>query len=96
MTATLWESSGDGTYHLAEAERAGRGTTITLHLKPSAPEQGVEDFTDPWTLSRIVGCYSDFIAYPIKGRHRLSASPAYADNNHIRQGGLVHECARPR
>jgi molecular chaperone HtpG len=64
-TATMWESTGDGAYRLTEAERSGRGTTITLHLKPVDSESGVEDFTDEWTLSRIVKKYSDFIAYPI-------------------------------
>src|SRR5882672_640106 len=63
--ATLWESTGDGAYHLAEAERSGRGTTITLHLKPVDPENGIEDFTDQWVLSRIVRRYSDFVSYPI-------------------------------
>ena len=64
-TATLWESTGDGTYKLADAERSGRGTTITLHLKPVDSENGIEDFTDQWVLSRIVRRYSDFVSYPI-------------------------------
>ena len=63
--ATLWESTGDGTYTLREAERASRGTSVTLHLKPLDPESGIEDFTDQWTLARIVKKYSDFIAYPV-------------------------------
>ena len=63
--ATMWESTGDGSYRLAETERSGRGTTITLKLKPVDPETGMENFTDEWTLSRIVKRYSDFIAYPI-------------------------------
>jgi molecular chaperone HtpG len=64
-TATMWESTGDGSYHLGESQRPGHGTTITLHLKPFDPEQGIEDFTDQWALSRIVRRYSDFVAYPI-------------------------------
>jgi len=63
--ATMWESTGDGSYRLAETERSGHGTTITLHLKPVDPENGIEDFTDQWILSRIVKRYSDFVAYPI-------------------------------
>jgi len=63
--ATLWESTANGAYQLAEAERPGRGTTITLHLKPVDPENGIEDFTDQWVLSRIVRRYSDFVSYPI-------------------------------
>src|SRR5262245_47047179 len=64
-TATTWESTGDGSYHLGEAHRSGHGTTITLHLNPVDPEQGIEDFADQWVLSRIVRRYSDFVAYPI-------------------------------
>lgn len=64
-TATIWESTGDGSYNLGETERSGPGTTITLHLKPVDPEQGIEDFADQWTLSRIVRRYSDFVAYPV-------------------------------
>ena len=64
-TATAWESSGDGFYTLSETTRARRGTSITLHLKPSDPENGIEDFTDKWILARIVRRYSDFVSYPI-------------------------------
>jgi molecular chaperone HtpG len=63
--ATLWESSGDGQYTLAEATKPSRGTTITLHLKPYDPEAGIEDFIDKWILARIVKRYSDFVSYPI-------------------------------
>jgi molecular chaperone HtpG len=63
--ATQWESTGSGTYTLAELERDGCGTDITLHLKPLDAENGIEDFTDRWKLSMIVHKYSDFIAYPI-------------------------------
>jgi molecular chaperone HtpG len=66
--ATLWESTGDGTFKLAEAERAGRGTTIMLHLKAVDPENGLEDYTDQWVLSRIVRRYSDFVSYPINSK----------------------------
>jgi molecular chaperone HtpG len=64
-TATMWESTGDGSYHLSESQLSGRGTTITLHLKPVDSENGIEDFTDQWILARIVRRYSDFVAYPI-------------------------------
>ena len=64
-TAARWESAGEGSYTLAEAEKAGCGTEITLHLKQPDPENGIEDYTDRWKLSMIVHKYSDFIAYPI-------------------------------
>jgi len=64
-TATRWESTGDGTYTIEESERAGRGTTIKLHLKPEDKENGLDDFSDRWVISRIVRRYSDFVSYPI-------------------------------
>lgn len=63
--ATRWESAGDGAYTLVEAERAGCGTDIILHLKVPDVENGIEDYTDRWKLAMIVHKYSDFIAYPV-------------------------------
>ena len=65
-TATSWESTGDGTYTLAEGEREHAGTTVTLHLKPVDEEHGLRDFTSEYVLRDIVKHYSDFVAYPIK------------------------------
>jgi len=75
-TATLWESTGDGQYSLAPVTKDQPGTTITLHLKPLDPEQGIEDYTDKWIISRIVKRYSDFVSYPIvyKGQQESSES----------------------
>ena len=63
--ATRWESTGDGQYTISDADKPARGTAITLHLKPVDHESGLEDYTDKWTLSRIVKRYSDFVNYPI-------------------------------
>ncbi len=63
--ATRWESTGDGSYTLAEVEKSSCGTEITLHLKQPDADNGIEDYTDRWKLSMIVHKYSDFIAYPI-------------------------------
>ncbi|MFY9823531.1 MAG: molecular chaperone HtpG [Thermoanaerobaculia bacterium] len=66
--ATRWESTGDGTYtveDIEETEKAGRGTTITLYLKAEDKENGLDDFSDRWVISRIVRRYSDFVSYPI-------------------------------
>jgi molecular chaperone HtpG len=43
----------------------GRGTSVTLHLKPEDRDNGVEDWSDRWVISRIVRRYSDFVSYPI-------------------------------
>jgi molecular chaperone HtpG len=64
-TATRWESTGDGTYTIEEAERPVRGTTIKLHLKPEDKDNGLDDFSDRWVVSRVVRRYSDFVVYPI-------------------------------
>jgi molecular chaperone HtpG len=63
--ATRWVSEGAGEYTVAEGARPGRGTTVTLHLKPADPEAGIEDFTDDLVLKRIIRHYSDFVTYPI-------------------------------
>uniref|UniRef100_A0A7C4VQY3 Chaperone protein HtpG n=1 Tax=Desulfatirhabdium butyrativorans TaxID=340467 RepID=A0A7C4VQY3_9BACT len=62
-TATFWESNGDGSYTIEEATKPSRGTTITLYLKKR--EKDDIDFTDRWTIRRIVKQHSDFVSYPI-------------------------------
>jgi molecular chaperone HtpG len=63
--AVEWESEGAGTYSLRDAEKAERGTSITLYLRQPDPDNGIEDYTDDWRISTIVRKHSDFIAYPI-------------------------------
>ncbi|MDD3446880.1 MAG: molecular chaperone HtpG, partial [Zavarzinia sp.] len=58
--AHAWDSDGAGTYSIGPAERATRGTTITLHLR-----EGEDEFLDAWRLKRIVKTYSDHIALPV-------------------------------
>src|SRR5436309_8102053 len=67
--ATRWESTGDGTYTVEDVEetaKPGRGTSIALYLKPEDKDNGVDDYSDRWVISRIVRRYSDFVSYPIK------------------------------
>ncbi len=66
QSATIWESTGDGSYTIVEGERVGPGTTITLSLKPEDKEQGLRDYTSESVLREIVKHYSDFVAYPIR------------------------------
>jgi molecular chaperone HtpG len=61
--ATRWESSGDGSFTIQETTKESRGTTVILQLKPL--EKDEDDFTDEWTIRRIVKKHSDFVAYPI-------------------------------
>jgi molecular chaperone HtpG len=63
--AVRWSSSGGGSFTVSDAERDRPGTTIVLHLKPVDTENGIEDYTDRWVLSRIVRQHADFITYPI-------------------------------
>ncbi len=58
--AWRWTSDGKGTYAVAPADAARRGTSVTLHLREDAGE-----FLDAETLRDIVRKYSDHIAIPI-------------------------------
>ncbi len=59
--AWRWTSDGTGSFSIGEGPAdAGRGTTITLHLR-----QGEDEFLDPAALRRIVKAYSDHIALPV-------------------------------
>lgn len=58
--AVRWESDGEGTFRLDPAERASRGTDITLHLKSDALE-----FLEEHRLRHVVKKYSDFVEHPI-------------------------------
>ncbi len=65
-TAVRWESTGDGTYTLDDADRPQAGTTVLLHLKPVDEEDGLEDYTDTWVLKEVVKKHSDFVGHPIR------------------------------
>ena len=64
--AVRWESKADGEYTVSPGSRRRRGTSITLHLKKADEDAGVEDYTDAYTIERVVKRYSDFITHPIK------------------------------
>ncbi len=61
--AVKWESEGQGEFTIEETDKPSRGTDIILHLKPV--EQGEENFTDQWTVRRVVKQHSDFVRYPV-------------------------------
>jgi len=67
-TATRWESSGDGSYTVADAADAGRGTSITVYLKAADQSEGIDDYASEWVIRRIVKKYSDFVTHPIRLR----------------------------
>ncbi|MDO6745908.1 molecular chaperone HtpG [Gilvimarinus sp. 1_MG-2023] len=55
-----WECDGDAEFEIENIEKAGRGTSIELHVKADA-----EEFLDDWRLRTIIKKYSDHIAIPV-------------------------------
>src|SRR5687767_6432449 len=55
-----WESDGGGEYTIEPAEKAERGTEVTLHLR-----EGQDEFLDGQRLRTIIRKYSDHILTPI-------------------------------
>ncbi len=55
-----WSSKGEGEFSIATLEKAGRGTSIVLHLKEEEAE-----FANSWRLRELVRKYSDHIALPV-------------------------------
>ncbi len=58
--AATWEASGGESFTVGAAEREGRGTSITIHLKEDAAE-----FANDWKLEQIIKRHSDFVSFPI-------------------------------
>jgi len=75
-SATRWESSGDGTYTIAEVDDAPQGTSVTLHLKPEDADDELHDYTSPWKIRELVKKYSDFISWPIRMEVEKTLPPA--------------------
>jgi molecular chaperone HtpG len=97
-TATRWESSGDGSYTVADAGDAKRGTSITLHLKAQDAGEGIADYVSEWVIKRIVKRYSDFVTHPIRLRVERQESNEGTDANGspVLEGSGSDEEARPR
>ncbi|PZP99307.1 MAG: molecular chaperone HtpG [Variovorax paradoxus] len=55
-----WVSGGTGDFEVESINRAARGTSVTLHLRPDA-----EEYLNTWKLKSIIGKYSDHISLPI-------------------------------
>src|SRR5882672_8059417 len=58
-----WISDGQGEYSVEAVERAERGTSVQLKLKPDAAE-----FLRPERLRTLIRKYSDHIAFPVRMR----------------------------
>ncbi|MBV9948146.1 MAG: ATP-binding protein, partial [Myxococcales bacterium] len=59
--AHRWISEGKDTFTIEPAERAERGTAITLHLREDQRE-----FLDEWRLRDLVKRYSEYVSHPIE------------------------------
>ncbi|MES2104758.1 MAG: molecular chaperone HtpG [Pseudomonadota bacterium] len=55
-----WESAGEGDFSVEAIDKAGRGTSITLHLR-----EGEDEFLSSWKLKSVIRTYSDHISLPI-------------------------------
>ncbi len=58
--AVRWQSDGEGSFEVSDADKPNRGTDVTLHLRDDAKE-----FLSEWRLKEIVKQYSDYIEHPI-------------------------------
>ncbi len=58
--AVQWTSKGDNTYTLEDADKADRGTVITVKLKEDAAE-----YAEDWKIEQIIKKHSDFVSFPI-------------------------------
>jgi molecular chaperone HtpG len=58
--AIAWEASGGTEYTVEPADKAQRGTEITLYLKEDA-----EEFLQPWRIKNVVTKHSDYVGFPI-------------------------------
>jgi len=67
--AATWSSLGEGTYTVGPADKADRGTTITIKLKEEARE-----FARVYRLRQVVKTHSDFVAFPIYLKEEKAAA----------------------
>lgn len=63
--AFVWVSDGINGYTLEPAEKAERGTEITLSLKPDDDLETYSEYLNSYTIQDLVKKYSDYIRYPI-------------------------------
>ena len=82
--AWKWASAGEGEFTIEEAERAARGTTVTLHLK-----KGDKEFLEPERLKNIVKTYSDHIGVPIVLEKREKAEDGAEWDEHLNDGSAL-------
>ncbi|MCC6672307.1 MAG: molecular chaperone HtpG [Planctomycetes bacterium] len=87
--AWQWESDAKGGFTIEEAERAGRGTDVVLHLKEDERE-----FLQEWSLRSLVRKYSDYVRHPIRLWVDRSAEKGESRFETVNQANALW--ARPR
>ncbi|HAN31322.1 MAG TPA: molecular chaperone HtpG, partial [Myxococcales bacterium] len=70
QSAVKWHSEGGDGYEIEQVDPKnighGRGTQITLALKPvDADDSDAQDFSNSWVLKQVVKKHSDFVAFPV-------------------------------
>lgn len=80
-----WESTGDGTYTMEEAEKEKRGTSIIITLSKDfcTTDRPEENFLDRHVIENTIKKYSDYIRYPIKMNFIKEEKPKDADGKEI-------------
>jgi molecular chaperone HtpG len=58
--AVRWDSDGEGSYEIQDADKADRGTEVIMHLRDDDKE-----FLEPSRLRALVRKYSDHLSIPI-------------------------------
>lgn len=84
--ATKWESTGDGTYKVSDAEKETRGTDVILHLR-----EDEDEYLEEWRLKKIVKQYSDFVAYPVVMDVTRSEQPTDDEGNPIEDADAIEK-----
>ncbi len=74
--AVMWVSDASGGYTLNSAERAERGTEITLHIKDEC-----KDFLNAYRLRSVIKKYSDHITFPIMMMGEVPPVPPAAEGD---------------
>jgi len=63
--AYAWESDGVEGYTIEPAEKAERGTDITLFLKDNTDDDNYDEFLSEYGLKDLIKHYSNYVRYPI-------------------------------
>lgn len=79
-----WESEGEADFSVETIEKAGRGTTVILHLRDDDA-----DFADNFRIRSVVKKYSDHISLPVM--MLKIAAPAGGDEESTEEAVIEYE-----